>query len=70
MNDPELRNWEFATNSSGWPSNEIALHWLSEAFMPSTKPRRASQWRYLVTNGYNSHINEPFLLSASSRKSG
>ena len=60
--DPELKDWKFATNGSGWSSNEIAIRWLREVFLPQTKPQRASQWRHLIIDGHNSHINEPFLL--------
>ena len=36
--DPELKDWKFATNGSGWSSNEIAIRWLREVFLPQTKP--------------------------------
>ena len=62
LSDDDLRQWKFGSNSSGWSSNEIALRWLREVFLPQTKPQNYRQWRHLIIDGHNSHTNEAFLL--------
>lgn len=39
LNDPDLKQWKFASSGSGWSSNETALRWLREVFLPQTKPQ-------------------------------
>ena len=62
FNDDDLKQWKFGFNGSGWSSNEIALRWLREVFLPQTKPDNYRQWRHLIIDGHGSHVNEPFLL--------
>ena len=38
LHDDNLKSWRFASSGSGWSSNEIALRWLREVFLPQTKP--------------------------------
>ena len=42
LDDADLRDWKFALSGSGWSSNEIAIRWLREVFLPQTKPQKAS----------------------------
>ena len=39
LSDDSLKQWKFGSNSSGSSSNEIALFWLREVFLPQTKPQ-------------------------------
>ncbi len=55
----KYQNWHFQASSRGWTSNEIALNWLKNIFLPQTKPE-GDERRLLVVNGHGSHCTTEF----------
>jgi hypothetical protein len=61
--EEDFKKWSFAASQKGWTTNEIALRWLKEVFLPLTAPRDPQQWRHLILDGHGSHTQEDFMLA-------
>ena len=65
LNDynPEKHGCYITSTPSGWTSEELALSWLTKVFDCISKPkaREGRDWRLLIVDGHNSHINIRFL---------
>ena len=57
----EVPNWIYTTSKNGWIANRIAYAWLTDVFLPETKPP-GDKARLLLLNGYGSHHTVEFLL--------
>ena len=64
----QLKNWSFTVSHNGWTNNDIAIRWLRDIFIPNTKPANTIEWRLLVLDGHNSHVNEQFMLLCLSHR--
>uniref|UniRef100_A0A8H7K3R7 HTH CENPB-type domain-containing protein n=1 Tax=Bionectria ochroleuca TaxID=29856 RepID=A0A8H7K3R7_BIOOC len=62
-----LKQWNFTASEKGWTSNEIALAWLKEVFIPLTKPKN-NGWRLLVVDGHKSHETVEFMWECFKNK--
>ncbi|KAF4627253.1 hypothetical protein G7Y89_g10904 [Cudoniella acicularis] len=51
----------FTVSSNGWSNNAIGLVWLKQVFCRYTKPKRETQKRLLIVDGYSSHVNMAFI---------
>lgn len=58
---PQLAGWHFTASDNGWTSNEIALQWLKEVFIPKTMPLDPAEPRLLVVDGHGSHESDEFM---------
>jgi len=60
---PESEESFFASSSSGWTSDDLALRCVERIFDPYTKQKaqRGREYRLLILDGHNSHINIQFL---------
>lgn len=50
--------WKFTTSKNGWTSNEIALYWLEDVFLPQVQELREhdeSRAVLLILDGHKSH---------------
>ena len=64
--EDNLPNWLIATSGKGWTTNEIAMRWLQEVFLPETIPstkdyRGMPRRRMLILDGHGSHAQLDFL---------
>ena len=50
----------FTTSENGWTSKLIALGWLTDVFLPQTKPD-GGRPRMLVMDGHGSHVDVDFM---------
>jgi 4-hydroxybenzoate polyprenyltransferase len=55
-----LADWAFKASKKGWTSDEIAIWWLQEIFIPQTQPSPPSK-RLLIVDGHGSHCTDDFL---------
>ena len=67
VDDEDFINWQFCTSGTGWTNNAIALRWLTDIFLPHTKPSHDG-WRHLILDGHGSHVDEPFMLACVEAK--
>lgn len=56
-------DWLFTNSANGWTSNDIALEWLQNHFIPSTAPQEQSEYRLLLMDNHRSHITTEFMLA-------
>ena len=65
LNDwkPEEEEAYFSASESGWTNEEIGFSWLVNIFDRCTKAkaRQGRDWRLLICDGHNSHLNMAFL---------
>jgi 4-hydroxybenzoate polyprenyltransferase len=61
-------NWKYATTSTGWSNNFIALGWLKEVYLQETKPLDPRQWRLLIIDNHNTYIDGHFQYEAKANK--
>ncbi len=61
-------DWRFRCSPKGWTSNEIALDWIKEVFIPHIRTSFGNIWVVLVCDGYESHTNNDFLWLCLSNK--
>lgn len=54
-----LSNWVVKTTQNGWTDHDTGLDWLKH-FDQHTRARQKGQWRMLVLDGHESHINAEF----------
>jgi hypothetical protein len=52
-------DWVVTTTSNGWTDNKTGLQWLKH-FDQSTRTRQKGQYRMLVLDGHESHVNAKF----------
>ena len=52
-------DWIIKTTQNGWTDNNTGLEWLRH-FDWETKTRQKGQWRMLVLDGHESHVNAEF----------
>ncbi|KAM9874670.1 transposase [Verticillium dahliae] len=55
------KDWRFTAAENGWTDNDIAIFWLKEIFIPSTKPTNLSIARLLILDGHGSHESTDFM---------
>ena len=55
-----IQGWQFTASPNGWTSNEIALGWLKDHFVPLTHSQTPSP-RLLIVDGHGSHVSEDFM---------
>ena len=53
-------DWTFTTSENGWTSKLIAMRWLTDVFLPQTKPD-GGRPRMLVMDGHGSHVDVDFM---------
>ena len=56
-----MPNWIYTTSKNGWIANRIAYAWLTDVFLPETKPP-GDEARLLLLDGHGSHHTVEFLL--------
>jgi len=61
-------SWYFSYSDSGFSTNEIGLGWLTKVFIPLTKPEQLDQWRLLLLDNHESHVNIEFMDLALKNK--
>ncbi|KAK0368171.1 transposase [Colletotrichum limetticola] len=60
-------SWKFTATDNGWTTDETALQWLKEVFLPQTKTppieglSKLNQPRLLVLDGHGSHTTTEFM---------
>jgi len=56
-------DWHYTTSENGWTSNNIALQWLRDVFIPESRRDSSSpsRTRLLVMDGHGSHISVDFM---------
>lgn len=59
--DQPYEDWYFTTSANGWTNNDIAVKWLTEVFIPYTKPDHPDQWHLLILDGHGSHKTDGFM---------
>ena len=61
--DPMEHQVHFISSATGWTSEEYGFQWLTSIFDRYTKEkaRLGRDWRLLMLDGYNSHLNMRFL---------
>ena len=61
--DPVKQCAFFASSPNGWTSKDLGFHWLSRIFNMETKrkARNGRDYRLLIVDGHNSHVNMRFL---------
>jgi len=57
----QYKDWKFDASDNGWTSDETALYWLIEVFIPQTKPRDPLEPRLLILDGHGSHETLEFM---------
>lgn len=68
VNLTKWQKWHFETSPNGWTSNDIALKWLKELFIPHTKPADPEEWRCLILDGHKSHSTVEFMSECFTNK--
>lgn len=58
----EAPDWIYTTSKNGWIANRIAFGWLTDVFLPETKPPSDDEPRLLLLDGHASHHTVEFLL--------
>ncbi len=55
----EIAPWHFICSENGWTSNEIAISWLKEVYLPQTTLllHDESEARLLILDGHKSHTS-------------
>ena len=53
------RSWQFKTSQNGWTSNQTAIDWLTNIFLPETTC--GDRFRILVVDGHGSHATGEFM---------
>lgn len=51
----------FASTENGWSCDALGLHWLQRVFDQYTKQKAGRNYRLLILDGHNSHINLKFI---------
>jgi hypothetical protein len=61
--DPKEHNCYFTSSSTGWTNEKLGLSWVKDLFDPATrrKSRFGLEYRLLLVDGHNSHVNMKFL---------
>lgn len=61
--DPEEHQVHFASSATGWTNEDLGFMWLTTIFDRYTKEkaRLGRDWRLLMVDGHNSHLNMRFL---------
>lgn len=68
VEEVELTSWEFKCTPRGWTDNITAMEWLTEIFIPSTRPEDAEDWRLLILDGHVTHSQEDFMVECWKHK--
>jgi hypothetical protein len=58
-------SWRFYASPNGWTSNDIAVAWLREVFIPETTPATPGR-RLLILDGHGSHETDDFIYECYS----
>ncbi|KAK8038367.1 transposase [Apiospora phragmitis] len=66
--DEAWHDWLFTASPNGWTSNELALLWLKEIFIPGSMPEKEGQWRLLILDGHASHTTTAFMITCLEHK--
>lgn len=61
-------NWKFTATENGWTSNQTAIFWLQEIFIPSTQPNNPNEARLLILDGHGSHETTDFMYLCYTHK--
>jgi len=56
------KDWYVAVSSNGWTSNDLAVGWLEEVFIPRTEPEDPSEPRLLICDSHGSHTTDDFMI--------
>lgn len=59
-------NWQFIISENGWTSNNIAVRWLEEVFIPQVNTIRnddESRAVLLILDGHDSHRSQEFMVA-------
>jgi hypothetical protein len=54
----ECPDWYYGFTAKGWTSNEYGYSWLTDIFLPQTRP--GPNWRLLILDGHGSHTTGEF----------
>jgi hypothetical protein len=53
-------DWKLSVSENGWTNNALGLEWLKH-FDEHTKPRQVGEYRLLILDGHESHLNQDFM---------
>lgn len=59
-----VSNWQFTVSDNGWTSNEIAVYWLEEVFLPQLNRlgnNDESRAALLILDGHKSHTTVSYI---------
>lgn len=64
--DPQKTpNWYYESSPNAYTSNEIAVKWLRDVFIPETVPEGGTkEYRLLLLDGHSSHVTTEFMWEA------
>jgi 4-hydroxybenzoate polyprenyltransferase len=63
-----LPAWNYQATITGWTNTEIAQDWVSNSFIPETTPRYPHEWRFLILDGFSTHVDHFFQLTCLKNK--
>jgi hypothetical protein len=55
-------DWYYITSDNGWTDNHIGHCWLTNVYLPQTKPADESDARLIILDGHGSHASVSCLL--------
>src|SRR4051794_25285753 len=55
------KDWTISTSNNCWTNEELGYEWLTEVFIPKTKPHGANERRFLLLDGHSSHVSPQFI---------
>jgi hypothetical protein len=67
FNPQNVPDWKYTASEKAWINTEIALAWLTEVFIPETKPE-GNDWRMLILDNHKCHTNPEFIQKCSDNR--
>lgn len=66
--DSKAPKWVYLNTTSGWSINLMGDIWLSDVFIPNTRPDNENEWRILFMDNHTSHVTDYFKLTCLENK--
>ena len=68
LTPPNPPEWHYDSNSSAWITNDLAIKWLLNTFLPNTKPANEGDWRLIIMDNHQSHCTGKFMTTCLKNK--
>jgi len=56
----KIADWYYITSEKGWTDNHIGHEWLTDVYLPQTKPANEEDARLIILDGHGSHATVSF----------